>query len=412
MNLPRLEHRFVFGRLSWPRPAPQQERPWTTSLRQWQPRPPRPSGKKGRSFWWRRWKIEQEKCQGFHSSVLCMTNVWCPFISTITTCLTWCGRENILFLACWNTSTSNPSKQQPLCWLLSSTKSAAAFRSAASSLYRDQLQLVATRYACFLPTIQISWWPMTGSMCYGTHLHQQPPLLFIFKGGAQLHLRLANWANCIWVLVDGEWRISIYISISRSRNRENILILEKRGLVDAHSSVGCQTPGPAWLSSSTRRRPVAPGKNNGGREDMELLNDAPKSWAKAGLTKDLSQESTVELQLQSVRTSKFCVWNASNIANLVIDSKNQEPKKNIAAPQGQFHPQNTGLDYPWFQLWEFSLGLEEGTLPHFAQFFDLWSNKITDSGGKIPEFENFRSVHQMWSLWSTDGRKAGKNVRM
>lgn len=121
----------------------------------------------------------------------------------------WLGKHP--FLACWNTSTSNPSKQQPLCWqLVSSTKSAAAFRSAASSLCRDQLQLVATRYDCFFPTIQISWWPMTGSICYGTHLHQQPPLLFIFKGGAQLHLRLANWANCIWVLVDGEWMANIY----------------------------------------------------------------------------------------------------------------------------------------------------------------------------------------------------------
>lgn len=50
MNLPGLEHRFVFGRLSWPRPAPQQERPWTTSLRQWQPRPLRPQERKDGRF--------------------------------------------------------------------------------------------------------------------------------------------------------------------------------------------------------------------------------------------------------------------------------------------------------------------------------------------------------------------------
>ena len=127
--------------------------------------------------------------------------------------------------------------------------------------------------------------------------------------------------------------------------------------------------------------------------DMELLKDAPKNWAKAGNKRSFTREY-----------SRTTVAKCSNIKFLCLecfkyrqlgDSKNHPTKKkNIAAPQGQLPShKNTGLDYPWFQLWEFSLGLKEGTLPHFAQFFDLViPTKLPDSGGKIPEFGEFFEV--------------------
>ena len=169
------------------------------------------SGKKGRSFWWRRWKIEQGKCQGFHSSVLCMTNVWCPFISTITTCLTWCGWENILF---WLVGTpqrqtrpnSNPSAGS-CCPPLNQQRLFDQQPPACAGISYSWLQPGMIVSSLQSRSVGDQWL----EVCAMGHIYISN-LRFFSSSRAALNF-ISAWRigpNCIWVLVDGEWMANIY----------------------------------------------------------------------------------------------------------------------------------------------------------------------------------------------------------
>lgn len=134
--------------------------------------------------------------------------------------------------------------------------------------------------------------------------------------------------------------------------------------------------------------------------------------------KDLSQESTVELQLQSVRTSNFCVYNASKYRQLGDSiSKNHPTKKKTS----QLHKVNFIYQKhrPWLPVVSALRVLPwfgRGDPPALCAILrPVIQPKWPDSGGKIPEFWEFQKCSPNVILvinWWQEGREKCKNVKV
>lgn len=236
-----------------------------------------------------------------------MTNVWCPFISTITTCLAWCGWENILF---WLVGTpqrqtrpnSNPSagccpplnqqrlfdQQPPAC----AGSATAGCNQVWLFLPYNPDQLVTNDWKYML------WDTSTPATSASFHLQGRRSTSSPPGELGQLYLGSRGW----WM--DGEYLF--FVSISRSEKSwiyPDTVILEKQTFLwNKPTRLGWHSFVQSGAVKHRHLRDFLLQLGVGllhlatatAGWDMEFLKDAPKSWAKAGLTREYSRTTVAK----------------------------------------------------------------------------------------------------------------------